>query len=139
MQAEGVLPSAIPPFRRARVMDEWSADESARLRSLVSRYGRAWADMARSGELPGRSSQAMRLHWGRLESMRQASSRVHNPAALSHGATLLLEQLPAPSTPAPARTVHAGRSWDYVVGRSILRGVTSGRELSVKQARLVKN
>ena len=52
---------------------------------------------------------------------------------------MLLEQLPAPSTPAPARTVHSDRSWDYVVSRSILLGVTSERELSVKQARLVKN
>ena len=120
-------------------MDEWSADEAARLRSLVSRYGRSWAVMARSGELPGRSSLAMRHYWGRMKSMSQASSHVHSPAALSLGATLQLEQLPAPSIPAPARNVHAGRSWDYVVGKSIVSGVTSDRVLSVKQARLVRN
>ena len=81
----------------------------------------------------------MRHYWGRMKSMSQASSHVHSPAALSLGATLQLEQLPAPSIPAPARNVHAGRSWDYVVGRSIVCGVTSDRVLSAKQARLVKN
>ena len=120
-------------------MADWSADEADKLRSLVSRYGHAWSSIARTRELPGRSTDAMRNHWDRMESVQQVSSKKYSPVAMGDAEGVMLEPLPVPSFPAPARTVHSGRSWSYVVSRSIREGAVSQRKLSDKQMRLVKN
>ena len=81
----------------------------------------------------------MRYHWDHMEQVEAPCNPVHSPAVVGHGAVPSLASLPPASAPAPARTVHSGRSWSYAVGRSIREGVKSNRELSDKQARLVKN
>ena len=119
----------------------WSEDELTELRAAVRVHGLRWAQIERSGRLPGRTALSMRLQWRHLPPVQAKPAPCPGVLMVWGSAEPRRRLLPFPSAARCPRSRLWGRPWDFIVKIAEAEGGLAPRDQprTARQRLLVSN